>query len=36
MKTKIYDTKPAINELEVSYATDAAKNGYIYVSGGWR
>ena len=28
MKTKIYYTKPSITELEVAYATDAAKNGW--------
>ena len=28
MKQRIYYTKPSITELEVSYATDAAKNGW--------
>lgn len=28
MKSKIYYTKPSITELEVSYATDAARNGW--------
>ena len=37
MKNKIYYTKPSITELEVSYATDAAANGwgdrcYEYIS----
>ena len=28
MKSKIYYTKPSITELEVAYATDAARNGW--------
>lgn len=28
MKTRIYYTKPSITDLEVSYATDAARNGW--------
>ena len=28
MKPRIYYTKPSITELEVSYATDAAANGW--------
>lgn len=28
MKSRIYYTKPSITELEVSYATDAARNGW--------
>jgi perosamine synthetase len=28
MKTRIYYTKPSITELEVAYATDAARNGW--------
>lgn len=28
MKSKIYYTKPSITELEVNYATDAARNGW--------
>ena len=28
MKSRIYYTKPSITDLEVSYATDAAKNGW--------
>lgn len=37
MRSKIYYTKPSITELEVSYATDAARNGwgercYEYIS----
>ena len=28
MKPRIYYTKPSITELEVGYATDAARNGW--------
>ena len=28
MKPRIYYTKPSITDLEVNYATDAAKNGW--------
>lgn len=28
MKTRIFYTKPSITKLEVSYATDAARNGW--------
>ena len=28
LKKKIYYTKPSITDLEVKYATDAAKNGW--------
>lgn len=28
VKSKIYYTKPSITELEIEYATDAAKNGW--------
>ena len=28
MKSKIHYTKPSITELEVGYATDAARNGW--------
>jgi len=28
MKSRIYYAKPSITELEVAYATDAARNGW--------
>jgi len=28
MNSRIYYTKPSITELEVKYATDAARNGW--------